>query len=247
MADLVLLLNQLLRATSYVFANVPSVIRRPCSVGFRLPHEWRGKVCALCALCAIRALMVGMDGLRDFGPGKSDKKCARRAVSAISHRCWFRWRQPVTTVFSPCWSRCRNVRAKRTKSGKRAGPAIGDSVVRKICAISVVCVVRGCVSMLVSLLRSCRSHVLLKKSALKALKVVLSRANMPVFPRSRRLCYKISPGKNIALRLEPASTGDKRDDMSAYTLRISDCPVCHRASVVLWPRLAWAFRWCGVS
>jgi hypothetical protein len=112
-----------------------------------------GKVCALCALSALRG---GIDGARDFGPGKKRKKCARRAVSAISHRCWFRWCQPATTVLSPCWSRCRKVRTKRikrTNSGKRAGPAIGDSVVRKICAVSAVCVVRGCVSTLVILIK----------------------------------------------------------------------------------------------
>jgi hypothetical protein len=37
-------------------------------------------------------------------------------------------------------------------------------------------------------------------------------------------------------------TGDKRDNMSAYALRIGDYPVCHPASVILWPRLARAFR-----
>jgi hypothetical protein len=107
----------------------------------------------------------------------------------------------------------RTKRTKRTNSGKRAGPAIGDSVVRKICAVSAVCVVRGCVCTLVILIRGCRAvqspyrpppgHVASKKSALKALKASFLRAGLPVFPRRRRLCYKISPGESIALRLEP--------------------------------------------
>jgi hypothetical protein len=63
------------------------------SVGFRLPCV-AGKVCALSALSALRG---AVDGFRDFGPGKSEKKCAKRAVSAISHRFWFRWSQPATT------------------------------------------------------------------------------------------------------------------------------------------------------
>jgi hypothetical protein len=68
---------------------------------------------------------------------------------------------------------------------------------------------------LLSLLRGCRTvqspyrpppgHVFLKKSALKA---SFLPAGLPVFPRRRRLCYKISSGENIALRLEPTYTGD---------------------------------------
>jgi hypothetical protein len=42
------------------------------------------------------------------------------------------------------------------------------------------------------------------------------------------------------LRLEPTSTGE-RDDMSAYALRNSDCPVCHPASVSSGP------GWPGLS
>jgi hypothetical protein len=45
--------------------------------------------------------------------------------------------------------------------------------------------------------------------------------------------------------LEPFLSGDKRDDRSAYAPGIGDCPVCHLAPVVLWPRLASAS--CGVS
>jgi hypothetical protein len=37
-----------------------------------------------------------------------------------------------------------------------------------------------------------------------------------------------------------SSRGDKGDDRSPYALRISDCPVCHTACVVLRPWLAWA-------
>jgi hypothetical protein len=46
--------------------------------------------------------------------------------------------------------------------------------------------------------------------------------------------------QNVGLRLETTSTGDKRDNMSAYALRISDCPVSHLASVPMargWPGL----------
>ncbi len=65
----------------------------------------------------------------------------------------FRCCRPATTVLSPCWSRCRNVRNKRTKSGKGTGPAIGDSVVRKKCAKSAISGIRGCLSMLVILIK----------------------------------------------------------------------------------------------
>jgi hypothetical protein len=50
------------------------------------------------------------------------------------------------------------------------------------------------------------------------------RAGLPVFPRSPRLCYKIPPGKTLHLRLEPTSTGDKRDDISAYSLVLAIVP-----------------------
>jgi hypothetical protein len=43
------------------------------------------------------------------------------------------------------------------------------------------------------------------------------------------------------------SIGDKRDDMSACAAGIGNCPVCHPASVVPWPRLAWAFQGWDVS
>jgi hypothetical protein len=45
--------------------------------------------------------------------------------------------------------------------------------------------------------------------------------------------------------LELLLPGGKRDDMSAYAPGIGDCPVCHPAPVVLWPRLASAS--CGVA
>jgi hypothetical protein len=78
-----------------------------------------------------------------------------------------------TTTLSPCWFRCRNVRTKRTKSGKGTGPAIGDSVVRKICAKSAISAIRGCLSMLVILITGRRKNrdppprMLRKKSLLR--------------------------------------------------------------------------------
>ena len=101
---------------------------------------------------------------------------------------------------------------------------------------------------MLSLSRDCRTvqsaykpppgHVASKKCEQSAIsgKSPFLRAGLPVFPRARRLGYKISPRENIALRPELTSTSDKRDDMSADALRISDCPVCHPASVVPWPR-----------
>ena len=44
------------------------------------------------------------------------------------------------------------LRTKRTKSGKRAEPTIGGSVVRKICALCALCELRGCLSKLVFLI-----------------------------------------------------------------------------------------------
>ena len=44
-------------------------------------------------------------------------------------------------------------------------------------------------------------------------------------------------GVEHALRLEPTSAGDKRDDISAYAPHISDCPVCTRRA--LSPGLGW--------
>jgi len=37
-------------------------------------------------------------------------------------------------------------------------------------------------------------------------------------------------GQKGSLRLEPISTSDKRDDISAHAPRIRGCPVCHATS-----------------
>ena len=55
--------------------------------------------------------------------------------------------------------------------------------------------------------------------------------------------------RDIALRLESTSAGDKRDVISAYALRISDCPVVTRrvlplASVGLGFPVVWRFLSC---
>jgi hypothetical protein len=59
------------------------------------------------------------------------------------------------------------------------------------------------------------------------------------FPSITEALLQTFDRQNVGPRLEPASTGD---NMSAYALRFSDCPVSQPASVILWPRLAWAFR-----
>jgi hypothetical protein len=66
-------------------------------------------VCALCALSAIRG---GSEGSRGFG--------LLIQVAPASNGC------PL-----PMLALCRNVRIKRTKSEKRAKPAIDGSIVRK--------------------------------------------------------------------------------------------------------------------
>src|SRR5580658_5174346 len=68
-----------------------------------------------------------------------------------------------------------------------------------------------------------------KNSEISAKSLVLTW-RLAVSPRKRTLCYKILTGKKGSLRLEPSSTSDKRDDVSAHALRIGGCPVCHPAS-----------------
>ena len=74
-----------------------------------------------------------------------------------------------------------------------------------------------------------------------------------VFVASVEMCElsRLSPGSELILRstfvVRKICAISKRDDISAYALRISDCPVCHPASVILWPRLALGLRWCDVS
>jgi len=56
--------------------------------------------------------------------------------------------------------------------------------------------------------------------------------------------------QNVAL-LTPSQCGDKRDDISAYALRIGERPVCHPASIQRPCHLAWdglrAVVWCFPS
>jgi hypothetical protein len=95
-------------------------------------------------------------------------------------------------------------------------------------------------------------HVASKKSALKALKALKAsflRAGLPIFPRSQRLCYKISSGEDIALRLEPSSTGDKRDDILPTRYVIAIVPFVIRRQCPLAPvgqgfPVVWRFLSC---
>ena len=146
-----------------------------------------------------------------------------------------------------CWFRCRNVRTKLTKLTKSEASWACDQRFRlpenqrdKRGKRD-----KGCLACSLSLLRGCRTvqsmykappDLVASKTATKA------QCNLAASPPSRSPCSRISIGGNLAYGPEPTSTGDKRDNMSTYALRISDCPVCHPASVILWPRLARAFR-----
>jgi hypothetical protein len=216
----------------------------------------------VCALCALSALMVASTAPETLAREKSAKKSARRSVSTIGHCCWFRWRQPATIVLSPCWSRCRNVRTKRTKrtkSVKRAGPAIGDSVVRKIRALSALCALRGCLSLLVILIKGRRTgqspykpppgRLFLKKvrekrekrekspSYVQACRSLLDNGGFAAQSRQGRILHY---AWNPFLRL----TNGTICLPVRYLLAI--VPFVTR-SVVPRPRLAWGARWWGVS
>jgi hypothetical protein len=130
-------------------------------------------------------------------------------------------------------------------SPKQAGPRIDDSGSGKICAISAISAIRGCLARSLSLLRGCRtvqSTYNAPPGHVASNTVAKAQCKLAAFPSITEALLQNFNTQSIALQLKLTSTGDKRDNMSAYALRISDCRVCHPASVILWPWLARAFR-----
>jgi hypothetical protein len=91
-------------------------------------------------------------------------------------------------------------------SPKQAGPAIEDSGFRKMCVISVISVIRGCLACFLSLLRGYRAVLSRYKAPpghVASKTVTKAQGKLAAFPRSRRLCSKISIGRSLPYAWNP--------------------------------------------
>jgi hypothetical protein len=82
-------------------------------------------------------------------------------------------------------------------SPKQAGPAVDDSGSGKICAISAI---RGCLARSLSLLRGCRavqSTYNAPPGHAASNTVAKAQCKVAAFPRSRKLCSRISIGRTL--------------------------------------------------
>jgi hypothetical protein len=87
-----------------------------------------------------------------------------------------------------------------TQSQKLIGHAIGDSVLRKICVICAVSAIRGCLRMLVTVIKglpTVQSRYEPPPGRVLLTKKVRKKRKKPLPPRSRGSCCEISPGRSL--------------------------------------------------
>jgi hypothetical protein len=109
----------------------------------------------------------------------------------VSRRC--------SRVFGPVVEMCEESELSEL-SPERAGPGIDDSGSRKTRAISAISAVRGCLECSLSLIKGfLLGHVASQKCA----RSPVLTCKLSPFPRSRRLCSKISIGGTSAYAWNP--------------------------------------------